>query len=202
MVFDMKNPVNRLIGICSALVCVCFLTIFCVINFRGFSRFCTPDMYSDTYLIREIWESGTIFPENWIFGNQFYVISTPVLGALFYGLCGSINLSMVLATTAMTVLIILSFWWMLRPFASPAQILLGLAVLLGCVIGPEIVSTIEGQILYLMASYYAGYLITMFVIFGDYARAAQGSTGGGHQSLYWRHFSPSAPVCRAFARPR
>ena len=166
----MKNHLNRVTAIVCAVVSLLFLFVFCVINFRGFGQFCTGDIYSDTYLVRVMWESGTIFPENWIFGNQFYVISTPVLAALIYGLCGSINLSMILATTAMTLLTIVCFWWMLRPFASRTQILLGLTVLLGSVIGPDVVATIEGQIFYLMASYYAGYLITMFVVFGDYVR--------------------------------
>ncbi len=164
----MKQNKITLAAVLSAGICLCFLAVFCVINFRGFARFCTPDMYSDTLLSRYIWESGSIFPENWIFGNQFYVAATPVLAALMYGLCGSVNTAMVLATTAMTVLTLISFWWMLRPYADGSRILLGMAVLLGCVIGPNIVTTIEGQIFYLMASYYAGYLITLFVVFGDY----------------------------------
>lgn len=167
----MKQNKFTLTAVLSAGVCLCFLAVFCVINFRGFERFCTPDMYSDTYLSRVMWESGTIFPESWVFGNQFYAAATPVLAALLYGLCGSINLSMVLATTAMTVLTLVSFWWMLRPYTDGSGILLGMAVLLGCVIGPNIVTTIEGQIFYLMASYYAGYLITLFVVFGDYVHA-------------------------------
>ena len=90
---------------------------------------------------------------------------------------------MVLATTIMTGLILLSFWWMVRPFADGQQVLLGMAVLLGCIFGPDIVTTIEGQIFYLMASYYAGYLITMFVVFGDYARSLTRVRGGGDTAL-------------------
>ena len=170
----MKQNKFSFSAVLSAIVCLCFLAVFCVINFRGFARFCTPDMYSDTLLSRIIWESGSIFPENWIFGNQFYVAATPVLAALMYGLCGSVNLAMVLATTVMTALTLLSFRWMVRPYADTPRILLGMAVLLGCVFGPDIVTTIEGQIFYLMASYYAGYLITMFVVYGDYTHTVTG----------------------------
>ena len=174
----MKQNKFTFSAVLSAIVCLCFLAVFCVINFRGFARFCTPDMYSDTLLSRIIWESGSIFPENWIFGNQFYVAATPVLAALMYGLCGSVNLAMVLATTVMTALTLLSFWWMVRPYADTPRILLGMAVLLGCVFGPDIVTTIEGQIFYLMASYYAGYLITMFVVYGDYTHTLTGRKSG------------------------
>lgn len=174
----MDSSWKKGISVGSILVIAAFMTVFSVINFCGFERFCTPDMYSDTYLTRMMWEEKTIFPETWVFGNQFYVVTTPVLAALLYGICGSINLSMALATTAMTVLILASFWWMVRPFAGRAEALFGMAVLAGCVIGPEIVSTIEGQIFYLMASYYAGYLVTLFVVFGDYTRAVTGKKCG------------------------
>ena len=85
---------------------------------------------------------------------------------------------MALATTTMTGLILLSFWWMVKPFAGREQILLGMAVLLGSILGKGIETTIELQILYVMASYYAGYLVTLFVVFGVYARARYGKKTG------------------------
>ena len=166
------------IQIASIFVIVAFLAVFSIINFLGFARFCTPDMYSDTYVARLMWQEKTIFPESWVFGNQFYVCVTPVLAAAFYGLCGSLNLAMALATTAMTGLILLSFWWMVKPFADRTQILLGMAVLLGSVLGLHIETTIEGQIFYIMASYYAGYLVTLFVVFGVYVRERFGKKTG------------------------
>lgn len=174
MAFLRRNWISMM---CIAMI-LAFFIAFTIINFFGFEQFCTADMYSDTYLSRLMWEEKTIFPESWVFGNQFYVCVTPVVAALFYGLCGSINLAMALATTAMTALILVSFWWMLRPFATREQILLGMAVLTGCVIGPRIETTIEGQIFYIMASYYAGYLITLFVVFGDYVRVLHGKKAG------------------------
>lgn len=144
--------------------------VFQIINFCGFETFCNADMYADTYVAKLMWEQKTLFPVNWVFGNQYYVLATPVLAAVFYGLTGSMNLSMVLATTAMTVLILVTFVWMLRPFANRAGLLTGTVLLVGSVMGPEIVYTTEGQIFYLMASYYAVYLITLFVVFGSYIR--------------------------------
>lgn len=162
---------------CSVVWCVlivAFLVAFSVINFCGFEQFCTADMYSDTLVSKFMWEQKSLFPAGWVFGNQFYVFVTPSVAALFYGLCGSINLATVLATTVLTLLTILAFWWMVRPFAGGEQILAGIAVLLGGVIGPNIVRTAEGQIFYLMASYYAGYIITLFLVFGDYIRVLKG----------------------------
>jgi len=151
-----------------------YLTAFSIINFCGFEQFCNADMYSDTLVTKFMWEQKSLFPEGWVFGNQFYVFVTPSLAALIYGLCGSINLATVLATTVLTLLTILAFWWMVRPFADAEQTLAGIAVLLGGVIGPSIVWTDEGQIFYLMASHYAGYIITLFLVFGDYVRVLKG----------------------------
>ena len=179
---------NHLFKYAIPAVCICvivvYLVVFTIINFFGFEQFCTPDMYSDTYVARLMWQEKTLFPDGWVFGNQFYVFATPVVAALFFGFCGSANLATALATTFMTGLVMLSFWWMVKPFASWKHILLGTAVLLGSILGPQIETTIEGQILYIMASYYSSYLITLFVVFGMYARARCGEeTGYGSLAL-------------------
>lgn len=157
-----------------AVLLAAFFAVFSFMNFLGFERFCTADMYEDTYVARLMWEQKTLFPDNWVFGNQYYVIATPVAAALFYGITGSVNLAMALATTLMTVLTFLSLWWLFSAFADRTESLLGVLVMAASVMGPAIVSTIEGQILYLQASYYSCYVITLFVVYGDYARAVTG----------------------------
>lgn len=153
------------------LILIAYLTVFSIINFSGFARFCNGDMYADTILAKHMWDQKTLFPDNWTFGNQYYVIATPVLSALFYGITGSVNLGMALATTVMTLLLLLSMAWMLRPFADKTRILCALVAMLGCILCISM-EKIEGQIFYLMASYYSCYLITIFVVWGDYVRAA------------------------------
>lgn len=163
-----------------------YLSAFCAVNFDGFARFCTGDMYEDTYIARLFWEQKTVFPDNWVFGNQYYVVTTPVLAALFYGMGLSLNTAMAAATTVMTVLILVSLFWMLKPFARWHECLFGCAMMLSVVAGPYIVDTTEGQIFYLMCSYYAAYLVTLFVVFGAYARCLRGCS--------YRAFVPMAAV--------
>lgn len=172
-------------------VVIAYFTVFCVINFHGFARFCTGDMYEDTYIAKLFWEQKTVFPENWVFGNQYYVITTPVVAALFYGMGLSLNTAMAAATTVMTLLILVSFYWMLRPFAWWHECLLGCALMLAVVSGPYIVDAIEGQIFYLMCSYYAAYLITLFVVFGAYVRGLKGCS--------YRAFVPMALISAALS---
>lgn len=179
------------VGAVMLAVILAYFTVFCVINFHGFERFCTGDMYEDTYVAKLFWEQKTVFPDNWVFGNQYYVITTPVLAALFYGLGCTVNTAMAAATTVMTLLILISFYWMLWPFARWQEALFGCAMLLAAVTGVYIVDTIEGQIFYLMCSYYAAYLITLFVVFGAYARCRRGCS--------WRAFGGMAAVCAALS---
>ena len=162
------------VGAVMLAVVIAYFSVFCVINFHGFERFCTGDMYEDTYIAKLFWEQKTVFPENWVFGNQYYVITTPVLAALFYGLGCTVNTAMAAATTVMTLLILVSFYWMVRPFARWHECLLGCALMLAVVSGPYIVDAIEGQIFYLMCSYYAAYLVTLFVVFGADVRGIKG----------------------------
>ena len=165
---------DKFISLLAALGLLAFLAVFAVLNFRYGQVFCDGDVYTDMALAREIWRQKTLFPSNWIFGNQYYVVATPVLAALFYGLTGSMNLSMSLATTAMGLLVLLSLAWMLRPFVRRrSHRLLSLLMLCAAAMGTRLLLEPEGQLFFVMASYYACYLITLFLVFGDYVRAMQ-----------------------------
>ena len=156
-----------------ALVILGYLAVFTLIDFRGFARLCTSDMYEDTLVARLMWEQKTLFPKNYLFGNQLYVAATPVLAALFYGLTGSMNRAMAWATGCMSLLLLLSMEWMLRACVRrPSLRLASLLVFLASVFGPYTVFREEGQQLFFaMCSFYACYLICFFVVLGDYARA-------------------------------
>ena len=176
------------VTVCTAVLC-CFFIANGIINFVGYPYFSNGDMYADQCVATQMWEQKTLFPENWVYGNQFYVLATPVVTAAFYGITADMNLSLALATTLMSALIVISFWWMLRPFAKPHHILFGLTVLVGIVCRKDVVTTYEGQLFFSMASYYAIYLITLFVVFGDYARGLE------NKSLRWPALLMSGVLC-------
>ena len=159
------------------IICICaFLAVFAVINFFGFVLFCDSDMYPDTLVARLMWEQKTLFPDGWVFGNQLYVIATPTLAALLYGITGSMNASMVIATEIMSVLIIISFLWVLRAVTNNRLDIFACCLLLiASVIAPNGTYAENAQLFFLLASYYACYLITLFVVYGDYIRSFQSS---------------------------
>ena len=159
---------DKFISLLAALALLAFLAVFAVLNFRYEQVFCDGDVYTDMALSREIWRQKSLFPSNWIFGNQYYVVATPVLAALFYGLTGSMNLAMGLATTVMGLLVLLSLDWMLRPFVRRrGHRLIALLMLCAAAMGTRLLLEPEGQLFFVMASYYACYLITLFLVFGD-----------------------------------
>ncbi len=170
---DKKGKTEYLLTGWIVLVLLAYFVLFTWVNFRGFARLALADMYEDTLAARLMWEAKSLFPKRFLFGNQFYVIATPVCAALFYGLTGSMNLSMALATTVMSVLTLLAMDWMLRPvLKTPWKRAAALLAFVGLLFGPGSVRREDGpQLFFLMCSYYACYVITGFVVMGDYARA-------------------------------
>lgn len=168
---------ERAFSLIIILILLAYFAAFAIVNFAGFAHFSTADMYEDTLVARLMWEQKTLFPANYIFGNQYYVIATPVFAALFYGLTGSMNTAMALATTLMSLLIVLSLIWMIKPYVKSRSTRLAvLLALTAAVYMPYIIEADEGQLFFVMASYYACYLITFIFLAGDYVRARTDSS--------------------------
>lgn len=172
---DKKPKTEYILTVLIALVIFGYLAIYTVIDFHGFARLCTSDMYEDTLVARLMWEKKTLFPDNYLFGNQFYVVATPVLSALFYGLTGSMNRAMAWATLCMSVFLLLSMDYMLRAHVRQTVVRLAtMLTFLASIFGPYTVFREDGQQLFFaMCSFYACYLICFFAVLGDYARARQ-----------------------------
>lgn len=171
-----KNRLHERILLLMTFGCImAYLGTFAVLNLLGFTKFCDPDMYGDTLVSKLMWEQKTLFPQGWFFGNQLYVIATPVLAALFYGITGNTNTAMILATEVMTLLILVSFFYLMRSFTKDwLTQLVGCLLLLASVIAPHgPKESFNVQLFFLQASYYSCYTITLFVVFGDYVRSFQ-----------------------------
>ena len=154
--------------ICMMFLVCCFVSM-ALINFSKNPDFYCTDMYSDMIYSIEVWEQKTVFPEGWVFGNQLYVVATPVLAGLFYGLTNDGCIAMGLATSVMGLLVVVSFAWMMKPlFKNHGTILCGLTslVVLTLFAGNPVHSTNGWQLFFTMCSYYACYLITALLAFG------------------------------------
>lgn len=159
------------IRIIICVILVMFIRSILKVNLEGFGMLCDTDMYLDTLVAKLMWEGKTLFPNNWIFGNQYYVVATPVLCSLLYGMSGDLNMAMGIASCIMACLVLLSFVWMVWPFVRrKTNILIGMVALLGCVIGEKPYYSLLGQLFFVMCSYYACYLAVAFYTWGIYVR--------------------------------
>lgn len=151
----------------------------CYLNLSLTPSFYCTDMYSDILYAVKAWEAKSLFPEGWVFGNQLYVIATPVLASLVYGIVGKPALAMAIATILMTLGIFLSYLWMLKPvFPGLADRLVGLIcfIALTAYCGDAIYKVKGWQLFFTLCSYYACYLITAFLCFGCFLRRREKPT--------------------------
>jgi len=167
-----------LITVLFGVLLVYFLYV-CYLNFSLTPGFYCTDMYSDVLYSVRAWESKSIFPDGWVFGNQFYVIATPVLAALIYGIVGHPALAMAIATVLMSLGVAFSLLWMLKPVFPRIEVrLIALIsfVALPAFCGDAIYSVNGWQLFFTMSSYYSCYLITAFLCFGCFLRRREALT--------------------------
>ncbi len=131
-----------------------------------------PDMYADAFVAELMADGKTLFPEGWTFGNQYYIIATPVLCSFFYQFIGNSFYAMALASSMMTVGIYTSYLWCFKPFVSRKPLFVGLFVLSGAMLfGTGACGYGYGfQLLYTMCSYYSCYVLDIFVTLGVFFR--------------------------------
>ena len=166
-----RQLLNKSVSITLGLVLGLFVLSIIWINFHPLLWY-RMDVYSTSYIARLMAEEKSFFPSTWMFGNQFYVFATPNVAALLYHLCHDSVLAMSLASSIMTILVIVSFFWCFYPFLSRQECLAGLVCLTGGIIfGSSAANYISGlQVLYTMCSYYACYIICIFLSIGCWFR--------------------------------
>lgn len=159
-----------------------FVGMVFYINFSINPEYYDGDIYNDINYAKEAWKAKSLFPKDWIFGNQTYVVATPVLAALFYGITGNGFTAMAIASCIMTVFVILTYDWMTRTLFSYNERTAGFLFMIGFLLLKSHVATSQQgiQAFFTMASYYACYLINAFIVYGCYVRIRQGKFTGKH----------------------
>ena len=174
----MKESTKRLhlsTFIITALFIIYFALII-VVNFQSPPSYYNSDMYSDIILAQKMWTDKALFPDTWNFGNQLYVVATPVLSALMCGIFNNPYIAMGAASTVMSILIFITFLWMMKAAVPNLETrLYGLVYFIGIMLffGDAAVKFRGWQLLFTMCSYYACYAITAFLAFGCYLRCHQ-----------------------------
>lgn len=159
-----------------------FVGMVFYINFSINPEYYDGDIYNDINYAKEAWKAKSLFPKDWIFGNQTYVVATPVLAALFYGITGNGFTAMAIASCIMTVFVILTYDWMTKTLFSYNERTAGFLFMIGFLLLKAHVATSQQgiQAFFTMASYYACYFINAFIVYGCYVRIRQGKFTGKH----------------------
>ena len=175
----MVQPIERIKRekIFSVVLTVLLLGFVGMVFYINFSI--NPEYYDGD---KEAWKAKSLFPKDWIFGNQTYVVATPVLAALFYGITGNGFTAMAIASSIMTVLTLLTYDWMTRTLFSYNERTAGFLFMIGFLLLKAHVATSQQgiQAFFTMASYYACYFINAFIVYGCYVRIRQGKFTGKH----------------------
>ncbi len=183
----MVQPIERIkrekiFSVVLTLLLFAFLGLVFYVNLSCNPEYYDGDIYNDINYAKEAWKAKSLFPKDWIFGNQTYVVATPVLAALFYGLIGNGFTAMAIASCIMTVLILLTYEWMTRTLFSYNERMAGFLFMIGFLLLKAHVATSQQgiQAFFTMASYYACYLINAFIVYGCYVRIRQGKFTAKH----------------------
>lgn len=180
-----KKKSDITLSVILTILLLAFLGLVFFVNLSCNPEYYDGDIYNDINYAKEAWKAKSIFPKDWIFGNQTYVVATPVLAALFYGIIGNGFTAMAIASCIMTVLIVLTYDWMTRTLFSYNERMAGFLFLIGVLLLKAHVATSQQgiQAFFTMASYYACYLINAFIVYGCYIRLRKGKFSGKHIAM-------------------
>lgn len=180
-----KKKSDITLSVILTILLLAFLGLVFFVNLSCNPEYYDGDIYNDINYAKEAWKAKSIFPKDWIFGNQTYVVATPVLAALFYGIIGNGFTAMAIASCIMTVLIVLTYDWMTRTLFSYNERTAGFLFLIGVLLLKAHVATSQQgiQAFFTMASYYACYLINAFIVYGCYIRLRKGEFSGKHIAM-------------------
>lgn len=173
--FKAQKTSEKIFTVLLTILLFAFLGLVFYVNLSCNPEYYDGDIYADIQYAKEAWKAKSLFPSNWIFGNQTYVVATPVLAALIYGIIGNAITAMAIASCIMTVLVVLTYDWMMRTVFSYNQRISGFLTLaaVGLLCGHVATTRIFWQLFFTMASYYACYIITAFIVYGCYIRIKQ-----------------------------
>lgn len=151
-----------------------YLALIGLVNFSGRPEFYISDMYADLMFAETAWEAGTLFPENWVFGNQLYVAATPALAALYSAVAPTPQTAMALAASTMTLLTLATFLWLMKgilPSIRDRLLCIVLFITMELYFGDPVYKETGWQLFFTMCAYYSCYLIGALLAFGCYIRA-------------------------------
>lgn len=150
------------------------------LNLARYTAQMDSDIAAEGLNARAIWEYHTLIPSQFYSSTETRILNVNLIGALFYGLTGDMNLSMGIACSIMMILLLTCFWKLLQYLGCRKECRAAASVLLLALPG----SLRHAQILYLWASYYAVHCILMLITLRSWLAAIHGERGWKKEAAF------------------
>lgn len=170
-----KLVCERVLTICTLILFVVYTGIFAYLNLAKYRQHVDSDIAAEALLAREIWETKSLTPDNWISSTERRVLGTSAVGAVFYGITGSMTSAMGIASVLLGFCVLAALALLLKQcgVSVPGMAVAMLAI---CALPINGIRN-EGQIVpfvtllwFLFADYYAMHCICMFLAAAFYIR--------------------------------
>ena len=171
MYIDKSKKDKVITGLCLTGTFI-FLVLIFMTNFFHFNFAMESDVASEAILSEQIWISKKVIPDAWYSSTEARIISTPNIGALFYGISKDMSFAMGAACCVMTLLIIGSGYLFFSKVLDDAKssVYLGIYLLLALPFDIDYL-----KLFYLYAGYYSICFIALFFTLTIYGKVLKDS---------------------------
>ena len=136
-----KRKSEQIFSVILTVLLLAFLGLVFYVNLSCNPEYYDGDIYADIEYAKQAWKAKSLFPQNWVFGNQTYVVATPALAAIIYGIINNAVLAMGIASCIMTVLLVLTYDWMLKSIYSYNERTAGFLSMAGLILIKDHIAT-------------------------------------------------------------
>lgn len=159
-----------------------YLGMFAYLNLAKYTQHVDSDLAAEALLAREIWTEKELTPDDWIASTERYVFGMPVIASVFYGMTGSMALSVGIACVLIGAALAGAVYWFLRRIglsrlAGLAAILALCAVPINGLLNDGQMVPYVMQLMFVFADYYALHSILMLFTVAFYLHLKKGIVG-------------------------
>ena len=145
-----------------------YMGVFFYLNMAKYAQHVDSDIAAEALLAREMWETKSLTPDNWIASTERHSFGMPGLAALFYGITGSMQIAVGIACVLLGGSFAVVFYLFGRRLRL-SRLAAGIALLVLCAMPINGLRN-EGQMLpflmlslFLFAEYYVLHSILLFL---------------------------------------
>ena len=168
-----KTDLNKLAEWAVLGLLLVYVGIFVYFNLTQYLNQVDSDMAAEALLAKEMWTTKSVIPSTWFTSTERRILSTSLLGALFYGITNNMAVSIGLSCSVFMGIIIAGYFYLVKqlPLSGLAKytgLLLIFAFPANCILAEGESLPYFTYLFFLYAGYYAPMGAFMFFTMGYY----------------------------------